>query len=141
MYIDVVLDKVIWTVNWLHDLNYEPIARTSSARNLVRTMNVLCQNFLSYGWCNNIPRVIPLFILFLEKLCMTIFLTEGKRVFHVSIFSLAQSGNGYASGCLYDVHAYTYQPCNTYYVTVLVFSCPSVRTALSRTVKIFLLYL
>ena len=28
--IDVVPDKVIWTVNWLHYLNYEPIDRTSS---------------------------------------------------------------------------------------------------------------
>ena len=26
--IDVVLDKVIWTVNWLHYLPCEPIART-----------------------------------------------------------------------------------------------------------------
>ena len=38
--IDVVLDKVIWTVNWLHYLNYEPIDRTSSIRNLVHTRNV-----------------------------------------------------------------------------------------------------
>ena len=29
-YIDVVLDKVIWTVNWLHNLNYEAIPRSSS---------------------------------------------------------------------------------------------------------------
>ena len=30
LHIDVVPDKVIWTFNWLHYLNYEPIARTSS---------------------------------------------------------------------------------------------------------------
>ena len=41
MYIDVVPEKFIWTVNWLHYLNYEPIARTSSTRHLVRTRNVL----------------------------------------------------------------------------------------------------
>ena len=33
--IDVVPDKVIWTVNCLHYLNYEPIARTSSTCYLV----------------------------------------------------------------------------------------------------------
>ena len=30
LYIDVVPDVVIWTVNWLHYLNYEVIIRTSS---------------------------------------------------------------------------------------------------------------
>ena len=28
--IDVVPDEIIWTVKWLHYLNYEPIARNSS---------------------------------------------------------------------------------------------------------------
>ena len=37
--IDVVPDEFIWTVNWLHYLNYEPIARTSSTCYLVRTSN------------------------------------------------------------------------------------------------------
>ena len=48
MYIDVVSDKGIWTVNWLHYLNYEPIARTSSTRHLVSTRNVLGQTVSSY---------------------------------------------------------------------------------------------
>ena len=30
--IDVVLDEVIWTVNWLHYLNYEVIPCSSSNR-------------------------------------------------------------------------------------------------------------
>ena len=59
--IDVVPDKVIWTVNWLHYLNYEPIARTSSTRHLVCTRNVLGQTVSPYGWFNGIPRVVPLF--------------------------------------------------------------------------------
>ena len=59
--IDVVTDEVIWTVNWLHYLNYEPIARTSSTYCLVRTRNDLGQTVTSYGWCNGIPRAVPLF--------------------------------------------------------------------------------
>ena len=66
-YIDVVPDEVIWTVNWLHYLNYEPIARTSSTRNLVHTRNVLGQTVSSYGWCSSIPRVVPLFRSFSER--------------------------------------------------------------------------
>ena len=41
MYIDVVPDKVIWTVNWLYYLNYEPIARSSSTCYLFCTRNNL----------------------------------------------------------------------------------------------------
>ena len=67
MYIDVVPDKVIWTVNWLHYLNYEPIARTSSTRHVVRTRNFLGQTVSSYGWCNVIPLVVTLFISFSEQ--------------------------------------------------------------------------
>ena len=33
MHIDVVPEKVIWTVNWLHYLNYEIIPCISSTRN------------------------------------------------------------------------------------------------------------
>ena len=61
LYIYCVQEKVIWTVNRLNYLNYEPIARTSSTRHLVRTRNVLGQTVSSYGWCNGIPRVVPLF--------------------------------------------------------------------------------
>ena len=64
--IDVVLDEDIWTVNWLHYLNYEPIACTSITRHLVCTRNVLGQTVSSYGWCNGIPRFIPLFGSFSE---------------------------------------------------------------------------
>ena len=39
--IDVVPDEVIWTVNWVHYLDYEPIDRTSSTHHLVSTRNVL----------------------------------------------------------------------------------------------------
>ena len=61
MYIDVVPDKVICTAKWLHYLNYETIARTSSTRNLVCTRNVLGQTVSSYRWCNGIPRGVPQF--------------------------------------------------------------------------------
>ena len=64
--IDVVPYKVIWAVNWLHYLNYEPTTCTSSTRHLVRTRNVLGQTVSSYGWCNGIPRVVPLFRFFSE---------------------------------------------------------------------------
>ena len=62
---------------------------------------------------------------------LTVFLTEVKIVFHVSILSLVRSGNGYTSGCLSYVQASNYRPCHTYYVTVLVFVCPYVRTTLA----------
>ena len=52
---------------------------------------------------------------------LTVFLTEGKRVFHVSVLSLVHSGNGFASGRFSYEHNSTYRPCTTYYVTVLVF--------------------
>ena len=42
-FIDMVPDVVIWTVNWLHYLNYEVIPRSSSTCHLVRTRNVLGQ--------------------------------------------------------------------------------------------------
>ena len=64
--IDVVLDKVLWTFNWLHYLNCDPIARTSSTRNLVCTRNVLGQTVSSYGWFNSIPHDVPLFRSFSE---------------------------------------------------------------------------
>ena len=67
MYFDVVPDEVIWTVNWLNYLNYEPIARTSSTCYLVCTRNDLGQTVSSYGWCNGIPRVVPLFRSFSEQ--------------------------------------------------------------------------
>ena len=67
MAIDVVPDEVIWTVNWLHYLNYEPIARNSSTCYLVHTRNDLGQTVTSYGWCNGIPRVVPFFRSFLEQ--------------------------------------------------------------------------
>ena len=59
--IDVVPDKVIWTVNWLPWLNYEHIARTSSTCYLVCTRNDLGQTVSSYGWCNGIPHVVTIF--------------------------------------------------------------------------------
>ena len=64
--IDVVPEEVIWTVDWLHYLNYEAISCSSTTRHLVFTRNVLGQTISSYGWCNSIPRVIPLFRSFSE---------------------------------------------------------------------------
>ena len=61
---------------------------------------------------------------------LTVFLTEGKRVFYVSILSLVRSGNGFASGHLSYRQASTYRPRTTYYVTVLVFVCMYVWTTL-----------
>ena len=59
---------------------------------------------------------------------LTVFLTEGKRVFHMSILSLVRSGNGFSSGRLSYGQVSTYHPCPTYYVTVLVFVCMYVCT-------------
>ena len=67
MYIDVVPEEVVWTVYWLHYLNYEPIASTSSNCYLVRTRNDLGQTVSSYRWRNGIPRVVPLFRFFSEQ--------------------------------------------------------------------------
>ena len=64
---------------------------------------------------------------------LTVFLTEGKRVFHVSILSLVRSGNGFTSGRLSYGKDSTYRPHPTYYVTVLVFVCPYVRTTLANS--------
>ena len=65
--IDVVPDEVIWAVNWLHYLNYEPIARTSSTCYLVCTRNDLEQTVTSYGWCTGITHVVLLFRSFSER--------------------------------------------------------------------------
>ena len=73
---------------------------------------------------------------------LTVFLTEGKRVFHVSILSLVRSGNGFASGLLSYGQDFTFHPCPTYYVTVLVFVCLYVCTTLAhpcRTVRFCLI--
>ena len=67
MYINVVPDEVIWTVNWWHYSNYEPISRTSSTRHLFHTKNVLGNTLFSYGWCKGIPRVVHIFRLFSER--------------------------------------------------------------------------
>ena len=49
----------------------------------------------------------------------------------MSILSLVCSGNGFASDRLSYVQDSTYRPRPTYYVTVLVFVCPCVRTTLA----------
>ena len=127
----MVPDEVIWTVNWLHYLNYEPTARTSITCYLVRTRNDLGQTVTSYGWYNGIPRVVPFFRSFSDDSRLTVFLTEGKRVFHVSIFSLVRSGNSFASGRLSYGQAFMFHPRPTYYVTVLVCVCLYVCTTLT----------
>ena len=55
---------------------------------------------------------------------LTVFLTKGKRVFHLSILFLVRLGKGFASGCHSYGQASTYRPRNTYYITVLVFMSP-----------------
>ena len=73
---------------------------------------------------------------------LTVFLTKGKRVFHVLIFSLVRSGNSFASGGLSYGQAFTFHPRPTYYVTVLVFVCLYVCTTLTqpcRTVRFWLI--
>ena len=65
---------------------------------------------------------------------LTIFLTKGKRVFHVSIFSLVRPGNGFTSGRLSYGQASAYRPRPTYYITVLVFACLYVCTTLELSV-------
>ena len=65
--IDVVPDKFIWALTWLHYLDYEPIHCTPSTFHLVRTRNVLGQTVSSLGWCKGIPRVVLLFVLFSEQ--------------------------------------------------------------------------
>ena len=62
---------------------------------------------------------------------LVVFLTEYKRVLHVSILSLAYLGNGYAYNRIYYRQTSTCRPRHTIYVTVVVFVCPSVRTALA----------
>ena len=41
---------------------------------------------------------------------LNIFLTKGKRVFHMSILSLMRSENSFASSCLFYGQASTYRP-------------------------------
>ena len=62
---------------------------------------------------------------------LTVFLTEGKIVFHVSILSLVPLGKGYVSCRLSYGQTYTYRSRHTYYVTVLAFVCPYVRMTLA----------
>ena len=70
-----------------------------------------------------------------KNLRLTVFLTEGKRVFHMLIFSLVLSENGFASDRLSYGQASTYRPRPTSYVTVLVFVCLYVRTTLEHPCK------
>ena len=67
-----------------------------------------------------------------NNLRLTVFITEGKIVFHVLILSLVCLGNVYVSGRLSYRHDYMYHPRHTYCITVLVFVCTSVSTTLER---------
>ena len=68
---------------------------------------------------------------------LTVFLNEGKRVFHVSILSLVRSGKGFTSGRISYGQASTYRPCPMYYVTVLMFVCLYVCTTLAVLLLLF----
>ena len=70
MYIDVVPDKVIWTVNWLHYLNYEAITRSSIIRHWFIHGMSSGQTISPYRWCDGIPRVVPVFRSFSERICV-----------------------------------------------------------------------
>ena len=101
----MIPDVFIWTVNWLHYLNYERHSKCrSSIKIVIRTHSRL-----------------------------TVFLTKGKRVFHVSILYLFCSANSYASRRLSCEQASIYCPCHTYYITLLVFVCLYVHTSLATT--------
>ena len=63
--------------------------------------------------------------------CLNVFITEGKRIFHVLVLSLVRLGNGFASGRISYGQASTYRPRPTYYVTVLVFVCLYICTTLA----------
>ena len=89
-------DVFIWMVNWLYYLNYEDIPRSSSTCHWYVQVTSLGQTVSSYGWCNIIPRFVPFFSSFLDLPRLTIFLTEVKRFFHVSILSLSSLGKSYA---------------------------------------------
>ena len=62
---------------------------------------------------------------------LTVFLTEGKIVFHVSMLSLVCLVNGYTYGLYSYGQASKYLPFHTYYVTFLVFVCLCVCTTLA----------
>ena len=100
MYIDVVLDEVIWMVNWLHYLNHEAIPHSSNTRHLFCTRNVLGQTVLPYEWCNGIHVTIVSLDRSQNDSRLTVILIKGKRVFHLSILSSVCSGNRYAYGRL-----------------------------------------
>ena len=65
--------------------------------------------------------------------CLTVFHIEGNRVFQVLILSLVRLGNGFASGLLSYIKASTNRPLHTYYVTILLFVCPNIRTTLATS--------
>ena len=110
--VDVVSVAVIWMVNLLKYLNYEAITCSSSTCHLFVQGASSGQTVSSYGWCNGIPSVVPVFSLFVERhyiwpsflrmvrqssmcwscpqffwetsLCLTLFLTYDKIDFHLS---------------------------------------------------------
>ena len=51
----------------------------------------------------------------------------------MSILSLVRLGNGYTAGSISYGQASTCRPCHTYYITILVFVCPYVHTALENS--------
>ena len=104
----MVPDKLIWTVNWLHYLNYEAIPRSSSTCNYF----VLGTSYVRLS--HSMDGAMAFHVSFLSLDCsqsdlsLTVFLTKGNRVFHVLILSLIVSGDGYASGRLSYGQASTY---------------------------------
>ena len=62
MYIGVVPDVVILTVNWLHYLNYDVIPCTSSTFHCSIQVIYLGLTVSSHGWCNGIPHAALVFI-------------------------------------------------------------------------------
>ena len=68
MYIDLGSEFGIWTVNWLYYLNYEAIPRSSSICPQFVQGTSLGQAVTSCVCCDGIPRVVPVFSLFGERL-------------------------------------------------------------------------
>ena len=129
MCIDVDSDILIWMINKLHYSNYEAIPCSSITCHYSVQGASLGQTVSSYGWCNGIPHVVPVFSLFQRiSTRLNIFIMKRKRFFHALILSVAYLENVYASKRLSYRHNFTCRPCHTFYVIVVVFMSLYVHT-------------
>ena len=98
---------------------------------LVRTVNILRSDRLIL-WIVSRSSTCCFCLYFVHRTstCLTVFLTEGKRFFHMSIILSACLGDVYEYDRLSYRHNSTCRPRHTVYVTVVVFVCPYVCTTL-----------